>query len=45
MGNLTLDINILRNKLVKGEKEKVVLQKESDKEKEFQKRYKHNVEI
>ncbi len=45
MGNLTLEVNILKNKLAIGEKEKVMLQEESDKEKDFQKGYKHNVEI
>jgi hypothetical protein len=45
MGNLTLEVNTLKNRLVTGEKEKVVLQEELDKEKEFQKGYKHNVEI
>ncbi len=35
MGNLTLEVNILKNKLAIGEKEKVMLQEESDKEKDF----------
>ncbi len=30
MGNLTLEVNTLKNKLVTGEKEKVVLQEELD---------------
>ncbi len=45
MGNLTLEVNILKNILVIREKEKVVLQEELDKERDFQKGYKHNVEI
>ncbi len=45
MGNLTLEVNILKNNLAMGEKEKVMLQEELDKEKDFQKGYKHNVEI
>jgi len=45
MWNLTLEVNILKNSLAMGEKEKAVLQEELDKEKDFQKGYKHNVEI
>jgi hypothetical protein len=45
MWNLTLEVNILKNRLAMGEKEKVVLQEELDKERDFQKGYKHNVEI
>jgi hypothetical protein len=45
MGNLTLEVNTLKNILATGEKEKVVLQEELDKERNFQKGYKHNVEI
>ncbi len=45
MGNLTLEVNTLKNILVIGEKEKVVLQEELDKERKFQNEYKHNVEI
>jgi hypothetical protein len=45
MGNLTLEVSILKNKLASREKEKVVLQEELDKERDFQKGYKHNVEI
>ncbi len=45
MGNLTLKMNNLKNRLTTKEKEKVVLQEELDKEKYFQKGYKHNVEI
>ncbi len=44
-GNLTLEINILKNKLVMGEKEKAMLQEELNKDRKFQKGYKHNVEI
>jgi bacterioferritin (cytochrome b1) len=40
MGNL-----ILKNKLVTREKEKAMLQEELDKERDFQKGYKHNVKI
>jgi hypothetical protein len=35
MGNLTLEVNTMKNILVVGEKEKSVLQEELDKEKEF----------
>jgi hypothetical protein len=45
MGNLTLGVNTLQNGLVAGEKEKAMLQEELDKEKDFQKKYEHNVEI
>jgi hypothetical protein len=45
MGSLTLEVNTLKNKLVIREKEKAVLQEELDKERDFQKGYKHNVEI
>ncbi len=45
MGNLTLEVNSLKNKLVTWEKGKAVLQEELDKERNFQKGYKHNVEI
>jgi hypothetical protein len=45
MGNLTLEVNALKNKLAMREKEKEVLQEELDKKKKFQKGYKHNVEI
>ncbi len=38
-------VNILKNILVMGEKEKEVLQEELDKERQFQKGYKHNMEI
>ncbi len=45
MGNLTLEVNIMKNILVAWEKEKAMLQEELDKEKDIQKGYKHNVEI
>jgi len=45
MGYLTLKINILKNRLVIGEKEKIMLHKELDKERNFEEGYKHNVEI
>jgi hypothetical protein len=35
MGNLTLDVNNLKNILVTGEKDKVMLQEELDKERDF----------
>ncbi len=44
MGNLILEVNTLKNRLVVGEK-KAMLQEELDKEREIQKGYKHNVEI
>ncbi len=44
MGNLTLEVNNLKNRLATREKEKVVLQEELDKERDFEKEYKHNVE-
>ncbi len=43
MGNLTLEVNSLKNRLVIGDK--VILQEELNKEKDLQKGYKHNVEI
>ncbi len=45
MRNLTLEVNILMNRLTVREKEKAMLQEELDKEKKIQKAYKHNVEI
>jgi hypothetical protein len=45
MGSLILKVNTLKNKLVMGDKEKVMLQEELDKEKKFQKGYKHNAKI
>ncbi len=45
IGNLTLEINILKNKLVMGEKKKGKLHEELDKKRNFQKGYNHNVEI
>jgi hypothetical protein len=35
MGNLTLEVNSLKNRLVTREKEKVIPQEELDKEKDF----------
>jgi hypothetical protein len=43
--NWTLEVNTLKNKLITKEKEKAMLQKELNKERDFQKGYKHNVEI
>jgi hypothetical protein len=45
MGNLTLEVNTLKNKLIMGEKEKAMLHEDLDKERDFQKGYKHNVKI
>jgi hypothetical protein len=45
MGNLILEINTLNNILATWEKDKVVLHEELDKERDFQKGYKYNVEI
>ncbi len=45
MGNLNMEVNSLKNRLTTGEKEKAILQERLDQEKEFQKGYKHNVEI
>ncbi len=44
-GSLNLEVNNLKNKLATKQKEKVVLQVELDKERDFQKEYKHNIEI
>jgi len=35
MGNLTIEVNILKNRLVTGEKDKTMLQEELDKERVF----------
>ncbi len=40
-----MDVNTLKNILVMGEKEKVMLQEELDNEREFKNKYEHNVEI
>jgi bacterioferritin (cytochrome b1) len=45
MENLTLEVNTLKNILSIGEKEKAMLQEDLDKERDFHKRYMHNVEI
>ncbi len=45
MGNLTLEVNALKNRLAMGAKEKAMLQEELDKERDFLKGSKHNVEI
>jgi len=45
MGNLTLEVKNLKNRLATWEKEKAMLHEELDKEKEFQKRCTHHVEI
>jgi hypothetical protein len=41
MGNLTLEVNSLKNMLAIGDKEKAMLQEEINKERDFQKGYKH----
>ncbi len=43
--NLNLEVNSVKNRLATWEKEKAIVQEELDKEKDFQKRYKHNVKI
>ncbi len=45
MGNLNLEVSSLKNRLATWEKKKAILQQELDKEKNFEKEYKHNVEI
>jgi hypothetical protein len=40
MGNLNLEVNILKTK---EDRDKVVLQAKLDKERDFQKEYKHNI--
>ncbi len=45
MGNWTLEVNNLKTRLATGEKEKVVLQEELGRERDFHMGYKHNVEI
>jgi bacterioferritin (cytochrome b1) len=44
-GNLTLEGNTLKNRLAIGEKEKAMFQEQLDKERDFLKGYKHNVDI
>ncbi len=43
MGNLNMEVSNLKNKLAI--EDKATLQKELDKERDFQKEYKHNIEI
>jgi hypothetical protein len=45
MGNLILEVNNLKNRLVIGKWEKIMLHEELDKERDFEKGYKHNVEM
>jgi chromosome segregation ATPase len=45
MGNLNLEVSNLKNKLSTKEKGKAILQVELDKERDFQREYKHNIEI
>jgi chromosome segregation ATPase len=45
MGNLNMEVSNLKKKLVTKEKERATLHEELDKERDFQKEYKHNIEI
>jgi hypothetical protein len=45
MGNLNLEVSSLKNRLATKEKEKAVIQVDLDKERDFQKEYKHNIKI
>ncbi len=45
MGNLIMEVKTMKNNLITREQEKAMLQKELDKERNFQNGYKHNVEI
>ncbi len=45
MGNLNLEVNSLKNRLAIEAKEKAILQVELDKERDFQREYKHNIKI
>ncbi len=45
MGSLNLEMGSLKNRLVIKETKKAVLQLELDKERDFQKEYKHNIKI
>ncbi len=45
MENLDLDMSNLKNRVTIEAKEKTTLQEELEKENDFQKKYKHNVEI
>jgi ribosome maturation factor RimP len=45
MRNLNLEVSNLNNRLAIKTKEKGVLQAELDKERDFQREYKHNIEI
>jgi len=45
MGNLYLEVSSLKNRLATEIKEKAVLHVELDKENDFQKEYKRNIEI
>ncbi len=45
MGNLNLEVSSLNSRLTIEEKEKATLQKELEKERDFQKEYKYNIEI
>jgi hypothetical protein len=45
MGNLNLEVSCLKNILATNEKGKAILQVELDKERDFQREYKHNIKI
>ncbi len=45
MGNLNLKVSSLKNKLATEKKEKAIPQVKLDKERDFQKEYKHNIKI
>jgi regulator of replication initiation timing len=45
IGNLNLEVNNLKNRLATKEKEKAILQVELNKEKDFKREYKHNINI
>ncbi len=45
MENLNLEVSNLKNRLATKDKEKAVLKVELNKERDFQKEYKHNIEI
>ncbi len=45
IGNLNLEVSSLKNILAIEKKEKVVLQVELNKERDFQRKYKHNIKI
>jgi predicted secreted protein len=44
-GNLNMEVNNMKNTLATKEKENATLLKELEKERNFYKKYKHNIEI